>query len=173
MMLLLNFDGVLHPNAVRFTRTNMPVLDAPGHYLFESNTALANVATEFANLRIVLNTWWTYKVDIDMCLRRLPKVLSLRVVGSVLPHASSCPTLPHRISLASDTADASMIPILILDHADARYPKHLRPITFLLNPQVGLVDPQAVLALRRFISRAAKKTQSETRKSSGANREIG
>jgi hypothetical protein len=172
-MLLLNFDGVLHPDAVHFTQTNTPVLDVPGHYLFESNTALANVATDFTNLWLVLNTWWTYKVGLDECLRCLPKVLSRRVVGSVLPHVSSCPTLPHRVSLASNTADNSKVPTLILDHADARYPKHLRPTALLLDPQVGLADPQAVQALRRFISRAAEKRNRKHPRDSVANRGIG
>src|ERR1700737_4343384 len=99
MVLFLNFDGVLHPNAVQFNQKDMPVLDAPGHRLFESSKALAEVAGDFSDLRLILNTWWTYKVGLDECLRHLPKVLSSRVSGSILPHASLCSTLPHRISL--------------------------------------------------------------------------
>ncbi|CAD6561589.1 HAD domain-containing protein [Paraburkholderia sabiae] len=151
ILLLLNFDGVLHPNAVHFTQENRPVLDAPGHRLFEGNSALGKVAVDCASLWLVLNTWWTYTVGLDECLNRLPKALSTRVTGSILPHASLCPTLPHRISMASETADNSNVPVVILDHADARYPKHLRHITFLLDPQIGLADRQAVRAFRRFL----------------------
>jgi HAD domain in Swiss Army Knife RNA repair proteins len=161
MVLFLNFDGVLHPNAVQFEQKDTPVLDAPGHRLFESSKALAEVAGHFTDLRLILNTWWTYRVGFDACLRRLPKALASRVAGSILPHASLCPTLPHRISLASDAADHSDVPILILDHADARYPKHLLHITFLLEPQVGLAAPQAARAFRQFISRAASRVHRE------------
>ncbi|WP_442854565.1 HAD domain-containing protein [Burkholderia sp. A9] len=162
MVLFLNFDGVLHPNAVQFTQKNKPVLDAPRHRLFECNQALAEVAADFTNLHLVLNTWWTYTVGLDGCLRLLPKVLSSRVRGSILPHASLCPTLPNRISLATNAADRSEVPVLILDHADARYPKYLRHITFTLEPQVGLADPQAAHAFRRFISRAAERAAKDT-----------
>ncbi|MEM5371645.1 HAD domain-containing protein [Paraburkholderia azotifigens] len=158
MVLFLNFDGVLHPNAVRFAPNNTPVLDAPGHYLFESSKALAEVAADFIDLRLILNTWWTYRVGLDACLHLLPKVLASRVSGSILPPASSCSTLPHRISLATDAAINSEEPVLILDHADARYPKHLLRTTFLLDPQVGLADARAVHGLRRFIARAEEWT---------------
>ncbi|MGF6837747.1 hypothetical protein QF001_001614 [Paraburkholderia youngii] len=157
MVLFLNFDGVLHPNAVQFDQKDTPILDAPGHHLFESSKALAEVAADFTNLRLILNTWWTYTVGLDGCLSFLPKSLSSRVDGSILPHASLCSTLPHRISLATDAADNSEVPVVILDHADARYPKHLLPATLLLEPQVGLADLQAVYALRRFVTRAVQR----------------
>lgn len=162
MVLFLNFDGVLHPNAVRFKEGGTPVLNAPGHRLFESIAALTEIAADFTDLFLMLNTWWTYTIGLDRCLRHLPAVLSSRVVGSVLPHASSCPTLPHRILLAIDAAANSEVPILMLDHADARYPAHLLHITFLLDPHVGLADPQAVRAFHRFISRAAERAARNT-----------
>ncbi|WP_429334494.1 HAD domain-containing protein [Paraburkholderia sp. 35.1] len=160
MLLFLNFDGVLHPNAVQFDKKNGPVLDAPRHRLFESNDALAELVSDFTNLRLVLNTWWTYFLGFDESLRRLPKSLSSRVIGSILQHVSFCPNLPHRIALAADAVGNVAEPALILDHADARYPKHILRVTLLLEPQIGLADPRAVQALYRVVSRA---TEKETR----------
>jgi hypothetical protein len=156
MLLFLNFDGVLHPNAVRFDRKLSPALDAPGHRLFESNHALAEVVTDFTTLRLVLNTWWTYFLGFDESLRRLPKPLSSRVSGSILQHVSFCPSLPHRIALATEAVRNVSEPVLILDHADARYPKHVLRVTLLLEPQIGLADPRAVQALYRVVSRATE-----------------
>jgi hypothetical protein len=154
MVLFLNFDGVLHPNAVKFDQSNTPALDAPGHRLFENSTALAQIAADFIDLRLILNTWWTYRIGLDACIHLLPNVLASRVTGSVVPHAKMCAKLPHRISLANEAATNSKDLVLILDHADARYPKHLLPTTFLLEPQVGLADSQAVIALRNFVAHA-------------------
>jgi hypothetical protein len=163
MVLFFNFDGVLHPNAVQFEQNDTPVLDAPGHRLFESSKALAEVAGDFTELHLILNTWWTYRVGFDACLRHLPRALASRVAGSILPHASLCSTLPNRILLTTKAADNSDVPVLILDHADARYPKHLLHTTLLLEPQVGLADPQAVHAFRRFVARAVELAAYEQR----------
>ncbi|MGF6574891.1 hypothetical protein ABH945_007019 [Paraburkholderia sp. GAS333] len=152
MVLLLNFDGVLHPNAVEFASNSAPILDAPQHNLFENNEALATLVEQFADLRLILNTWWTYVVGIDESLRQLPRSVSSRVDGSVLPHNSCCTTFPHRISLATDAVETSWEPILVLDHADARYPKHILRCAFLVDPQLGLSDPRAGRALCRIIS---------------------
>ncbi|MEX3639607.1 HAD domain-containing protein [Paraburkholderia sp. BR14320] len=162
MVLFLNFDGVLHPNAVQFDKKNQPLLEARGHSLFEGSKVLAEIASDFTSLRLILNTWWTYAIGLDGCLRHLPKVLSSRVDGSVLPHSSLCRTLPHRISLATDAVANSEPPILILDHADARYPEHVLYLAFRLEPQVGLMDPQSARAFRRFVSRATERAARST-----------
>jgi hypothetical protein len=154
MELFLNFDGVLHPSSVSHSQNGTPVLDAPGHQLFESTNALATVAADFPNLSLRLNTWWTYSSRLEECLERLPKSLSLRVVGSILPHASLCTAFPNRITMATNAADASEVPVLILDHADARYPKHLLRAAFLVAPDAGLASPLAIRAFHRFLTRA-------------------
>lgn len=151
-MLFLNFDGVLHPNAVRLERKDKPVLDTHGHCLFENSKALQEVAENFPTLHLILNTWWTYWLGFERCLGWLPTTLSSRVIGSILPHEAQCPTLPHRVLLATEAAKNSDLPALILDHADARYPKHVLHMTLLLDPQVGLADPEAVRALHRLIA---------------------
>jgi hypothetical protein len=159
MLMFLNFDGVLHPNAVRFAKTKNPTLNAAQHRLFESNDTLADVVADFSNLHLILNTWWTYFLGCDESLCCLPKSLSSRVSGSILQHLSSYPNLPHRVSLATEAVRTVDEPILILDHADARYPKHVLPITLLLDPQIGLADSRAARALHRFISRATERDQ--------------
>jgi hypothetical protein len=151
MVLFLNFDGVLHPNAVQWTGKDGPTLRASGHRLFEGNRALARIAADFSDFQLILNTWWTYWIGFDACLRNLPKELSSRVVGSILPPSGSCAMLPHRINLATEAVDRTEEPALILDHADARYPKRLRQCSFLLEPMLGLSDAQAAHAFRRFI----------------------
>jgi hypothetical protein len=97
-------------------------------------------------------TWWTYSNRLEACLKQLPKSLALRVAGSILPHVSLCTAFPNRISMATDAADASEVPALILDHADARYPKHLLRTAFLVEPDVGLANSRAIRALHRFLT---------------------
>ncbi|MEX3856484.1 HAD domain-containing protein [Paraburkholderia sp. BR10923] len=157
MVLFLNFDGVLHPNAVQFDKKNHPVLHAPRHRLFESSNVLAEVVADFDDLRLVLNTWWTYKVGFEESLRHLPSSLSSRVDATILQHASFYPATPHRIELATDAAKNSAEPVLILDHADSRYPKCFLRLTLLLEPQIGLADPRAVHVLHRIVSRTTTK----------------
>jgi HAD domain in Swiss Army Knife RNA repair proteins len=164
MVLFLNFDGVLHPNSVLFTPSHAPVLNACRHRLFENLEAFENIIADFPEVRLILNTWWTYHVRLDQCLERFPESVSSRVVGTILPHVSLCSSVPNRIWMATEAALKAGAPVLLVDHADARYPKDLLPKAFLLTPQNGLGDPQAIGAFRRFMTHAAHQHASEVKK---------
>ena len=152
MLLYLNFDGVLHPNSVVFRTHSAPILDVAGHRLFENADSLARITSLFPSLRIVLNTWWTYRISFDECLKRLPRSVASRTVGAVLPHFTLCESIPNRVAMATKAAIESNLAVLLLDHSNARYPKLLLPRAFLTDPRLGLWEPQVVDALVRFIA---------------------
>jgi len=156
MLLYLNFDGVLHPNSVVFGTHPVPVLEVTGHRLFENVDALARITSLFPSLRFVLNTWWTYRIEFDQCLKKLPRSVASRTVGAILPHFTLCASTPNRVAMATNAAMNSMVPVILLDHADARYPKSLLPNAFLLDPYLGLWEPQVIDAFVRFITQASK-----------------
>jgi hypothetical protein len=147
VVLYLNLDGVLHPNAVRFSSSS-PFLESCGRHLFENVDALVSVSTESPDLRFILNTWWTYHIHFDDCLKQLLASVPKRVIGAVLSHSRLCARLPNRdrwlrkqLELPIPRSYSSTMPMR------ARYPRHILVKAFLVDPIVVLGDSRAVDAL--------------------------
>jgi|HubBroStandDraft_1064217.scaffolds.fasta_scaffold78174_2 hypothetical protein len=56
-VLVLDFDGVRHPNAVFATEPKVR-LHAEGHELFESAAVLTEILEPYSELKVVLSTSW-------------------------------------------------------------------------------------------------------------------
>lgn len=80
MILFLDFDGVLHPDAVYLERRR-PVLRAEGS-LFMWAPLLADLLADLPRVRIVLSTSWARELGFDSARRRLPEPLRARVIGA-------------------------------------------------------------------------------------------
>lgn len=79
--LFLDFDGVLHPDAV-YRIAGKIVLKADGHALFEWAPVLEEALVPYPELQIVLSTSWVRVLGFDTALRWLPDALQRRVVGA-------------------------------------------------------------------------------------------
>jgi hypothetical protein len=79
-VLFLDFDGVLHPDAVYLTR-NGPTLRAEGK-LFIWAPALIEVLNEFPTVSIVLSTSWVRHLGFKRAVSFLPPELAVRVAGA-------------------------------------------------------------------------------------------
>lgn len=79
--LFLDFDGVLHPDAV-YRIAGKIVLKADGHALFEWAPVLEDALVPYPELQIVLSTSWVRVLSFDTALGWLPEALQRRVVGA-------------------------------------------------------------------------------------------
>ena len=79
-ILFLDFDGVLHPDAVYLTRQG-PTLKAEGT-LFMWAPILANLLEDFPMISLVLSTSWVRHLGYKRALGYLPLELRERVIGS-------------------------------------------------------------------------------------------
>lgn len=76
-VLYLDFDGVLHPDAVYRTRNAIELLHHPGHSLFEHVSLLEEVLAPYPSVKIVLSTSWILldggyefaKSQLSLCLQ--------------------------------------------------------------------------------------------------------
>lgn len=80
MILFLDFDGVLHLDAVYLTR-NGPMLRGEGE-LFMWAGLLEEVVADLPNVSIVLSTSWVRHLGFSKAKKRLPQELRQRVTGS-------------------------------------------------------------------------------------------
>ena len=81
-ILYLDFDGVLHPDAVLSQRKGtLAVMKEPGHSLFENAPVLEQLLRSYQDVRIVLNTSWAWHFGCETAKRWLPQALQERVIG--------------------------------------------------------------------------------------------
>lgn len=80
MILFLDFDGVLHPDAV-FLEKGRPVLKADGS-LFMWSSHLEHALTSYPHVEIVLSTSWVRVRGYSRARDALPESLRQRVIGA-------------------------------------------------------------------------------------------
>lgn len=80
MILFLDFDGVLHPDAA-FLVKGRPTLKSEGE-LFMWAPLLVDVLADFPEVQIVLSTSWARELSFSRARRWLPDSLRARVIGS-------------------------------------------------------------------------------------------
>lgn len=79
-ILFLDFDGVLHPDAVYMTRKG-PTLRAEGT-LFMWAGLLTDVLHDFPQVRVVLSTSWVRHLGFSRARSYLPEPVKERVIGA-------------------------------------------------------------------------------------------
>lgn len=87
MIIFLDFDGVLHPDAA-FLVKGRPTLKAEGE-LFMWAPLLVDVLANFPEAQIVLSTSWARELSFNRARRWLPEELRSRVIGSTWHSAMS------------------------------------------------------------------------------------
>lgn len=80
MILFLDFDGVLHPDAV-YRERGRPVLRDQGE-LFMWSGRLVDVLVNRPDVRLVLSTSWAREFGFSRARRYLPPALRSRVIGA-------------------------------------------------------------------------------------------
>ncbi|MBC7751147.1 MAG: hypothetical protein H7Z73_05430 [Candidatus Saccharibacteria bacterium] len=81
MIVFLDFDGVLHPDAV-FAARNKPLeLRAPGE-LFMHAPVLEQALAFYPEAKIILSTSWVRILSFERTLKKMPAKLQARVIGA-------------------------------------------------------------------------------------------
>lgn len=79
--LFLDFDGVLHPDAV-YREGRRIVLRADGVALFEWVGVFEDLIAPYPSLQVVLSTSWVQVLGFDVAYSHLPGLIQERVVGA-------------------------------------------------------------------------------------------
>jgi hypothetical protein len=81
MIIYLDFDGVLHPDAV-YRPTNKPLeLRAPGELFMHANV-LIDALDPYPQAKIILSTSWVRMLGYERTLKKMPPELAARVTGA-------------------------------------------------------------------------------------------
>lgn len=90
MIIFLDYDGVLHPDAV-YLEKGRPVLRAEGE-LFMWAPVLVDLLVDYPNVQIVLSTSWARVLRFSRAKAWLPDLLAAKVIGSTWHSRMSLPT---------------------------------------------------------------------------------
>ena len=81
MILFLDFDGVLHPDAV-FRPRNKPLTLRSEGTLFMHADILETVLSRHHDVKIILSISWVRELGFNRSLKKMPAKLSVRVEGA-------------------------------------------------------------------------------------------
>jgi hypothetical protein len=81
MIIFLDFDGVLHPDAVYRPRNKALELRAPGE-LFMHAPILEEALSFYPEAQIILSTSWVRMLGYERTLEKMPPNLAARVTGA-------------------------------------------------------------------------------------------
>lgn len=157
-VLMLDFDGVLHPESVYLLHRHGPTLmNAPGHKLFENCPLLEEVLGPYPDLRIVLSTSWVrrYRGSIQRVARRLSPGLQARVVGATY-HSAMDPAefaqAPRGMQVWSDVLRRNPEAWLALDDDYLHWPAWCREQLVRTDPMLGISEPSVLADLQTRLS---------------------
>lgn len=95
MILLLDFDGVLHDADVIVERTpdgkRFPAMRGPGE-LMQWASILEATLTPYPEVQIVLSTQWVWWFGLEFCRSALPPALAAKVIGGTWEGSENMPT---------------------------------------------------------------------------------
>jgi hypothetical protein len=151
MILFLDCNGVLHPDAVYLTRKGIE-LRAEGE-LFMWSALLSDALANHPDIRIVLSTSWARKIGYSRARKALPPTLSARVIGATW-HSGMRRGLHDRIQWDVQTRYNQIatylnrmpypLPWLAVDDDDEGWPDDQREHLVLTDTMQGLSAPSVL-----------------------------
>lgn len=153
-VLFLPFDGVLHPAPVSFSKTGRPELptDLQAHRFFENLPLLVVLLQGHPDVRIVLSTRWVDTYSLSWCLRKLPRDICSRVVGTTSGiRTGSDVLLPLADQVRQYAAKHSVYEWVVLTHERSQFPASEEAHVVPTDPVAGLGCHEAEEALTAWL----------------------
>ena len=166
MILFLDFDGVLHPDAAYKTANGHLELRAEGAF-FMWVPYLVDVLADFPKVRIVLSTSWVRQLSFNRARRYLPAQLSDRVIGATYHSAMARQMDGFAVANPWDASSryqqiaryverAKISNWLALDDDDEGWPDAERNRLVCTDPSRGLSNPQTISQLRSALEQRVR-----------------
>lgn len=156
----LDFDGVLHPEAVYWNPKRGAYLRddlaAKGHTLFEHAQLLEELLAPYDDVRIVLSTSWVLQYRFSGAARRLPKGLQERCIGATFHTAMgrhAFENIPRGQQVAEDVRRRRPTAWLAIDDNHEGWPPHASDNLVITDPLAGISASRMLALLRQRLNR--------------------
>ncbi len=156
--LYLDFDGVLHPEAVYWRPQRGAYIEdslaSAGHRLFEHAGLLTDLLEPYPHISIVLSTSWARHYRFSKASRRLPIGLRERVIGATF-HSQMDKVLFDRLSrgrqVLSDVERRQPTSWMAIDDTDEGWDR-ARGNVVISDERYGIAEPSVLEKLRDLLS---------------------
>lgn len=146
VLVYLDFDGVLHHDAVYWSPKKGIHIRVPGATLFEWSHILEQLLAPFPDVRIVLSTSWVRVKSFDFARKQLPHSLRERVVGATFHRREMSKFAFDHMSrgaqIYADVQRRRPAAWLALDNDADNWPSHCREHLIKTEDDLGLSDPR-------------------------------
>jgi hypothetical protein len=153
---VLDFDGVLHDDAVYCSPDRGMYLDTPGRVLFEWMPILDELLAPYPELRVVLSTSWVRAKGLPFATSRLSPSLRSRVVGATfdnrLIQKAEFDLLPRGLQVWQDIERRAPVGWFAIDNDAAGWPQNCLDRLVLTEDRLGLSDIRVQVAVRRILA---------------------
>lgn len=153
---VLDFDGVLHDDAVYFSPDRGMYLDTPGRVLFEWMPILDELLAPYPELRVVLSTSWVRAKGLAFATSRLSPSLRSRVAGATfdnrLVQKADFDLLPRGLQVWQDIERRRPAAWFAIDNDAAGWPEHCLDRLVLTEDRLGLSDMRTQEEVRRILA---------------------
>jgi len=152
IVVYLDFDGVLHHDAVYWSRKDGIHIRAPGATLFEWSHILEQLLAPHPDVRIVLSTSWVRVKSFDFAKKQLLPSLQERVIGATFHRRQMSKFAFDQMSrgaqIYADVQRRRPAAWLALDNDVDKWPTHCLENLIKTEDHLGLNDPSVQLAVR-------------------------
>lgn len=158
-ILYLDFDGVLHDDAVYWSPKIGIHVRTPGRTLFEWMPVLDDLLAPYPNVQIVLSTSWVRVKGFSYAKKQLTPSLQRRVVGATFhrremqKHAFD--SMSRGAQIYADVLRRRPTNWLALDNDDKDWPDSCRENLIKTQDRLGLSDPAIQAAIRARLASLA------------------
>lgn len=152
VVVYLDYDGVLHDDAVYWSRKEGIHIRAPGATLFEWSYILEQLLAPHPDIRIVLSTSWVRVKSFDFAKKQLPPSLQERVIGATFHRRQMSKFAFDQMSrgaqIYADVQRRRPTAWLALDNDADKWPASCIENLIKTEDRHGLNDPTVQLAVR-------------------------
>lgn len=143
-VIYLDFDGVLHDDAVFWHPKRGIYLRTPDRLLFEWMHILEDLLTPHPDIKIVLSTSWVRAKSYEYAKSQLSSILREKTIGATF-HRREMQKIefdltPRGLQIWNDVQRRNPTSWIAIDNDDERWPAHCRDKLILTQDRLGLSE---------------------------------
>lgn len=151
----LDFDGVLHVDAVYWSPKRGIYIGVPGHVLFEWMNILEEVLTPHPDVKIVLSTSWVRVRSFEFAKGQLSTTLQAKVIGATFHNRhmrkDEFDLMSRGLQVWNDVVRRKPTSWFALDNDGQGWPEGCRDRLVKTDDNRGLSDPAVQDSIRTIL----------------------
>lgn len=152
----LDFDGVLHDDAVYFSLDHGIHVATPGRSLFEWMHILEALLAPHPDVKLVLSTTWVRQRSLEFAKGKLSPALQARVIGATFDIRETqkleFDLMSRGAQVLADVERRLPASWFAIDNDSAGWPAAARPRLVLTDDRLGLSEERVQAAIKAILT---------------------